>query len=200
VHHILVQVYRAFKGALDDTIDKPTWGGLMANRIIATCLIALSSVFTPASAADSLSPSEGNPLIGTWALVSTVITLPDGSRRNDPQVGDEPKGYMIYTDANRMCAQFANSRRPLWGSVANPTYEELKSMIDFMGAYCSHYEVNVKEGFVLHHVEIDRVPNLSKETRKRFFRFEGDDLLILNAATTPPGMAALTITWRRVRE
>ena len=141
-----------------------------------------------------------NPLVGTWALVSTVITMPDGSTRPDPQVGPTPKGYMIYSDANRMCAQFTNPARPQWKSTTEPTLEELRSVIDFMGAYCSRYEVNVAEGYVLHHVEIDRIPNLSSGTRRRNFKLEGQDRLVLTAAPPPPGMAALTITWQRVRE
>ena len=141
-----------------------------------------------------------NPLVGTWALVSTIVTLPDGTTRPDPQVGPTPKGYMIYGDANRMCAQFTNPSRPPWRSTTQPTAEELRSMIDFMGAYCARYEVNVAEGYVLHHVEIDRVPNFSNQIRRRNFRFDGPDRLVLTAVPPPEGMAALTITWRRVAE
>src|SRR4029450_1232691 len=87
----------------------------------------------------------GNPLVGTWALVSTIKTLADGTTRADPQVGLTPKGYMIYGDAGRMCAQFTNPARPQWKSPTTPTYEELRSTIDFMGAYCSRYEVCRRE-------------------------------------------------------
>jgi hypothetical protein len=128
-----------------------------------------------------------------------MITKPDGTVVPDPQVGPTPKGYMIYGDANRMCAQFTNPARPPWRSPTEPTLEELKSVVDFMGAYCARYEVNVAEGYVVHYVEIDRVPNFSTQTRQRNFRLEGTDRLILNAVPPPPGMAALTITWQRVR-
>ena len=140
-----------------------------------------------------------NPLVGTWALVSTIETLSDGTTRADPQVGSTQKGYMIYGDANRMCAQFTNPARPNWTLTTKPTYEELRSMIDFMGAYCSRYELNVAEGYVLHHVEIDRIPNFSNQVRRRNFRFEGPDRLVLTAVPPPPGVAALTITWQRVK-
>ena len=73
-------------------------------------------------------------------------------------------------------------------------------MIDFMGAYCSRYEVNVAEGYVTHYVEIDRVPNFSTQVRRRNFKMEGQDRLILSAVPPPPGMAGLTITWQRVKE
>jgi hypothetical protein len=163
--------------------------------------ICIAGCLAVAAAAAAQSPAPPrNPLVGTWSLVSTMETLPNGTVRPDAQVGPMPKGYMIYTAENRMCAQFTNPARPQWKSTTEPTYEELKSMVDFMGAYCSRYEVNVAEGYVLHHVEIDRVPNFSNQTRRRNFRFEGPDRLILTATPAPPGLAALTITWQRVKE
>jgi len=164
------------------------------------CYALASTCLAVSLSAGAQAPQARNPLVGTWALVSTIITMPDGTTRPDPQVGSTPKGYMIYGDANRMCAQFTNPARPQWTSTTQPTYEELKSMVDFMGAYCSRYEVNAAEGYVTHFVEIDRVPNFSSQVRRRNFRLEGTDRLILTAVPPPPGMAALTITWQRVRE
>ena len=141
-----------------------------------------------------------NPLVGTWAQVSAIMTMPDGSKRPNPQAGPNPKGYMIYSDANRMCSQFANPARPMWKSPAEPSYEELKSVVDFMGAYCARYVVNVAESYVDHFIEIERVPNLVGEVRRRSYRFEGPDRLILSAMPPPPGVTALEITWQRVKE
>lgn len=161
-------------------------------------LLVLASMLPAIATWVNARAQPGNPLVGTWALVSTIETLSDGTKRADPQVGPTPKGYMIYSDANRMCAQFTNPARPLWKSTTAPTYDELRSTIDFMGAYCSRYEVNADEGYVLHHVEIDRVPNFSGQVRRRNFRFEGPDRLVLTAVPPPAGVAALTITWQRV--
>jgi len=162
------------------------------------CVLVLAPFGVVAIHVTTTRAQTRNPLVGTWALASTIVTLPDGTTRPDPQVGPTPKGYMIYGDANRMCAQFTNPARPSWRSTTEPTIEELRSMIDFMGAYCARYEVNVAENYVLHHVEIDRVPNFSNQVRRRNFRFEGPDRLILTAVPPPDGMAALTITWQRL--
>ena len=152
-------------------------------------------------AAAQRAPAQSrNPLVGTWAQVSAIMTMPDGSTRPNPQAGPNPKGYMIYSDANRMCSQFANPVRPMWKSTTEPSYEELKSMVDFMGAYCARYVVNVAESYVDHYVEIERVPNLVGEVRRRGFRFEGPDRLILTAMPPPPGVATLEITWQRVKQ
>ena len=140
-------------------------------------------------------------LIGAWRLVSTIQSFADGTSKPDPQVGPTPNGYMIYTDTRRMCAMFTNPARPAWASPAAPTEMELRSVIDFMGAYCGTYEVNAEGGFVVHHVEIERVPNFIGTARKRFFKLDGDRLILsLDPATLPAGMTATTITWQRVTQ
>jgi hypothetical protein len=137
--------------------------------------------------------------VGTWRLVSTIQSFADGTSRPDPQVGPTPLGYMIYTDTHRMCAMFTNPARPQWASPATPTDMELRSLVDFMGAYCGTYEVNVEQGFVVHHVEIERVPNFIGTTRKRFFTLNGDRLILtLDPATLTGGLVATTITWQRI--
>jgi len=139
--------------------------------------------------------------VGTWRLVSTIQTFADGTSKPDPQVGPTPNGYMIYTDTRRMCAMFTNPARPQWASPTMPTEAELRSVVDFMGAYCGSYEVNAEGGFVLHHVEIERVPNFIGTTRKRFFKMNGDRLILtLDPAQLPAGMVATTITWQRVTQ
>jgi len=168
-------------------------------RPLAPVVVAIASLAYAAILHEAPARAQTrNPLVGTWALVSTIVTLADGRTRPDPQVGPTPKGYMIYGDANVMCAQFTNPARSQWRSTTQPSVEELRSTIDFMGAYCARYEVNVAESYVLHHVEIDRVPNFSNQIRRRNFRFEGRDRLVLTAVPPPEGLAALTITWRRV--
>ena len=162
---------------------------------------ALAFAFLALGGAVQPTPAQvRNPLIGTWALVSAIQTLPDGSTRPNPQAGANPKGYMIYSDANRMCSQFTNPARPMWKSTTEPSHEELKSVVDSMGAYCARYVVNVAESYVDHFVEIERVPNLIGEVRRRRFRFEGPDRLILSAVPPPPGVTSLEITWQRVKE
>ena len=170
----------------------------LISRVTAAVLVSITAAIVVSWTTAHGQPR--NPLIGTWSLVSTIITMPDGTTKSDPQVGPTPKGYMIYGDANRMCAQFNNPARPPWKSTTMPSYEELRSTIDFMGAYCGRYEVRVADGYVLHSVEIDRIPNFNGQVRRRNFRLEGPDRLVLTAVPPPEGMAALTITWQRVKE
>ena len=86
------------------------------------------------------------------------------------------------------------------GSVPTPTPAEALSAITGLGAYCGTYEVNVGEGFVLHHVEMEKSPNAVGTTRKRFFTFNGPDQVVLRVDPSElvPPRTDVTVVWNRV--
>ena len=89
------------------------------------------------------------------------------------RVAAEKRGYRIYTVTGHMCYVSMNPNRPRWKSEAAPTPEEALSAITGLGAYCAAVEIHAKEGFVIHHVEIERSPNFVGRARKRWFTFKG---------------------------
>ena len=134
--------------------------------------------------------------VGTWRLVSYTERFADGTKRQDPRSA----GYIIYTDTGHMCYVGMDPNRPRWKSQAAPTPEEALSGITGLGAYCATVEIHAKEGFVIHHVEIDRIPNLVGRNRKRWFRFQGPNRLSLRIDTpelTSPVVESI-LTWERV--
>lgn len=137
-------------------------------------------------------------LVGTWRLVSSTQTLGDGSSRPDPQTGQKGVGYLIYTQSGRVCVVVANPDRSRWASVQAPTGEDLRNAFDGLVAYAGTFEVNEAEQSVVHHIEVDRVPNSTGTDRKRFFSFSGDRLLLRAAAPLPKDVTEWTIIWQRV--
>jgi hypothetical protein len=141
-----------------------------------------------------------NQLVGMWRLVSWTQRLADGTTRQYPSVS-----YIIYTDTGHMCYVLMNPNRPKWKSGTAPTPDEavsgMGSNTEF-GAYCSSVEVHAKEGFVLHHVEIERVPNNVGTTRKRWFAFEGRNRMSLriDPPELPSGVVENTLMWERVQK
>jgi len=131
---------------------------------------------------------------GTWRLVSWTQRLADGTRRQEPRT----VGYLIYTD-DHMCGVIVNPNRPKWKSETAPTPDEAKSGIEGLVAYCSTVEVHAKDGFVLHHVEVDRSPNVGGRIRKRWFTFEGPNRLTLrvDSAENAPPVVDSTLVWER---
>ena len=139
-----------------------------------------------------------NQLVGTWRLVSASQRMADGTVRPDPQTGPQGTGYIMYSDTGRMCAVLANPDRPKWKSETAPADAEVRAAFDGLLAYCGTYDVNDAEGYVVHHIELDRVPNLSGTDRKRYFTLDGTRLVLRPAPPLPAGVQEWTVEWERV--
>ena len=145
------------------------------------------------------SPTKaGVDLLGTWRLVSAEQRLSDGTRRPDPTPGPNGRGYLIYTEAGIMCAVLADPSRPAWASPAAPSDQEVRTALEGLVSYCGRFEVNEAGGYVVHHIELDKVPNLAGTDRKRFYSVQGNRLVLRVAPPLPAGVEEWIITWERV--
>lgn len=152
-------------------------------------------------ASQPVAPSVGGvatELVGTWRLISATQRMADGTVRPDPQTGARGNGYLMYSETGRMCAVLANPDRPKWKSEIAPVEAELRAAFDGLVAYCGTYEVHETEGYVVHHIEMDRVPNLAGTDRKRYFTLSGSRLVLRPAPPLPAGVKEWTVEWERV--
>ncbi len=135
------------------------------------------------------------PFLGMWKLVSWEQRLTDGTTRQAPN----SVGYLVYTDVGRMCYVGMNPNRPKWTSSI-PTESEALSGIVGLGAYCALVEVHSAEGYVLHHVDVERVPNNVGKVRKRWFTFDGPNRITLTVDTPEliPPIVESKLTWERM--
>lgn len=142
--------------------------------------------------------SVARQLVGTWRLVSWTSRLSDGTTKQEPW----RVGYLIYSSGNRMCATLMDPDRPKWKSDTSPTPEEAKSSMNGFIAYCSKVEVHAAEGFVLHYVEIAQSPNLIGRNRRRGFKFDGPNRLILqiDKSELPSRVVESALIWDRVED
>jgi Lipocalin-like domain len=133
--------------------------------------------------------------VGMWGLVSWSQRLADGTMRQNPI----SNAYIIYTDIG-MCFVGMNPNRPLWKSETMPTPEEALSGMTGFGAYCSIVEIHANEGFVIHHVLVDKSPNIVGRARKRWFTFQGSDRVSLRVDTSELVSPVIesTLVWQRV--
>ncbi len=166
---------------------------------VATTLLAIvSPLSTRAVTNDQSDTAVGLQLRGMWRLVGWTQRSTDGTTR--PGVTDA--GYLIYTDVDRMCAVMMDSKRQRWPAGAPATVDEAVRRLSGFVSYCARVEVNAKEGFVLHHVDVERSPNVVGTVRKRWFRFEGPNRLVLriDAAELGANLADSTLVWERVEK
>jgi len=144
--------------------------------------------------------SSKEPFAGAWKLISLE------QRRSNGEVsypmGQDAEGWIMYDGSGHMCVQLTRPNRPKFASndFLKGTPEEIKSAFESYFAYCGTYEVNEKEGFVIHHIQLSLFPNWIGTDQKRFFEFSGDRLTL----STPPFQAngtqqTLRLVWERLK-
>ena len=135
--------------------------------------------------------------VGTWKLISFEM-------RSDDQVtyplGKDPVGYLIYSGEGYMSAALMASNRRRFSSMdlMKATTEETVGASGTYVAYCGKYEVTQDK--VTHLVEVSLFPNWVGEKQERFYKFEGDKLIL----STPPMILggqqqAGYLIWKRVK-
>jgi hypothetical protein len=148
-----------------------------------TIALSILIVLGPLTSTSPAQPQDeiAKQFVGMWRQVSRPQRLADGTTRQNPL----SVAYVIYTDADHMCYVAMDPNRPRWKSATAPTAEEALSGIGTTGfnAYCASVEIHAKEGFVVHHVEIEKSPNIIGRDRKRWFTFEGTNRLKLRIDT-----------------
>jgi hypothetical protein len=97
-----------------------------------------------------------------------------------------------------MCAVIASADRTPWLASSAPTDADVRQAFNGLVAYCGTYDVNPTEGSVVHHIELDREPQLAGTNRKRFFTRTGERLVLRAAPPLPAGVREWTIVWERV--
>jgi len=138
--------------------------------------------------------ADAPALVGAWRLVSWDERLDDGTMRRNPRT----VGSLMYSDSGRMCGVIMDPNRPGWRG--RPQDAEVRVAWDGLVTYCGNYEVHASEGFVVHHVDIEKSPSLIGIDRKRWFTFEGPNRLVLRVdpAENQGTTAESRLTWERV--
>jgi hypothetical protein len=151
----------------------------MTGRVRGTALAVAGSLLifaaTQASAQSADDLVAARRLVGMWRLVDRTVTFADGTTRPDPRT----TAYIFYSDTGMTCYIAMDPTRARWKSETTPTPDEAVASIMGLGAYCGTFRVDAKEGSVVHHMDIERIPNLVGRDRKRWFMFQDADHLIL---------------------
>lgn len=135
-------------------------------------------------------------LVGVWRLVDRTVTYADGTTRPDPRT----TAYIFYSDTGMTCYVAMDPTRAAWKSETAPTPEEALASVMGLGAYCGTFRVNAREGSVVHHMEIERIPNLVGRDRKRWYTFQDANHLILKVdpAEFNAPVVERRLLWERV--
>ena len=136
--------------------------------------------------------------VGTWEIELIEIKKPNGEwvHWKDSRFGPDPIGIGIYDPAGNMAVQIMAGNRPAVDSSeiisGKVTPEKIRAVIIGYAAYFGTYEVNEKEGYVVHHRRGSLFSKRVGTGAKRFFKFI-DNRLILTIPSSER-----RFVWRRL--
>ena len=138
-------------------------------------------------------------LVGMWWLESRIDIAADDSRREEPSLGSDPLGVLVYSQ-EKFAAQFMKRDRSNMAdkSVASSGNNNTAAVGGY-DAYFGSYRVDADTGDVVHKLEGALSPeNVGMEV-SRTLSVEGNQLLIKLATTTGDNEPVTRIlTWKRV--
>jgi hypothetical protein len=139
-----------------------------------------------------------NPLIGTWALVSTEWKRADGKHANP--FGPGAVGILTYDAAGYMAAQVMRAERPpVPDTHARDIDAAMASAFAGYIAYFGTYEIDETASVVRHRVTASAFPAWVGGEHQRRFSFDGDRLTLSDDVTASDGVAVeASTTWQRV--
>jgi hypothetical protein len=144
--------------------------------------------------------SSKNPtsIVGAWKLISYKMQK-DNEKAIYP-FGKNARGSIIYTDSGRVSAQIMRSDRPKFasGDQMKGTADEIKANYEGYWSYYGSYEIDKKNGFVIHHVEGSWFPNWEGLGLKRFFRLSRNRLTLTATAFENGSKYVATLIWERI--
>jgi hypothetical protein len=135
-------------------------------------------------------------VVGTWRLKLWETRTADG--RVAYPLGRDAVGYLIYTAGGHMVVAMMRVNRPAFAGddLLGGTLEEQATAAAGYVTYCGRYEI--RNGTVIHHVELSLFPNWVGIDQVRFAEVEGDELTITTEPLAIGGVTVNRLVWERV--
>ena len=135
-------------------------------------------------------------VVGTWRLKRWETRAADG--RVAYPLGPDAVGYLFYTAGGHMSVAMMRADRPAFAGddLLGGTPEERAAAAAGYVTYCGRYEV--RDGAVIHHVELSLFPNWVGADQLRFAEVAGDALTITTRPLRIGGETVNRLVWERV--
>ena len=134
-------------------------------------------------------------IVGIWILKDSYDLCFNGQIVRSR--GQTPSGFLSYHPGGPMAVQVMNDGRPSC-DPAQACPEETKAMLTGYTAYFGTFEVNVRDSFILHHMQGNLFSNEVGTTRKRFYDLSGKRLTLTTPAFETDGeKRRRRIVWER---
>src|SRR5262245_39063314 len=119
-------------------------------------------------------------LVGTWKLISVQYEFSDSKERVDIY-GSKPRGYLIITEDQYFITIITSDGRQ---SPKGETDEA--SLFKSMMAYTGKFRLEEGDLLIINVAEVAWHPDWVGTEQARYFKLNGDELLIFSNQTTHP--------------
>ncbi len=136
-------------------------------------------------------------VVGTWRLKRWETRTADG--RVAYPLGPDAVGSLIYTAGGHMAVAMMRANRLAFADddLLGGTLEEQAAAAAGYVTYCGRYEI--RNGTVIHHVELSLFPNWVGVDQVRYAELEGDRLTITTPQLQVGGQSVHRLIWERAR-
>jgi len=170
---------------------------------LVTASVGISGVAQERNADTSLerdSPHLQSQLVGTWRLISRVVTTPDGIVLRDPGLGATPTGYLIYDSSGHVAVQIMKTDRSsvIDCSLSTPAPSNNSQSVNGYDAYFGTYTIDEANHTVTHRLEGALAATDVGKSLVRHFQVTADKLAIIVHTSSPQGEQIRTVNWERV--
>jgi hypothetical protein len=140
------------------------------------------------------------PFIGTWHLVSYESR--DEAGGVEHPLGREVIGQLMYDAEGNMSAFVARANVPPFasGDLSGGSDAEVRSAFDGFVAYFGTYSFNLRAGVVIHHVRSASYPNWTGTEQVRYFKAEGQRLVLSTPIREGSRHLTAVLIWERPRD
>jgi hypothetical protein len=138
-----------------------------------------------------------NQLIGSWSLVSTRTTRPDGSVY--APYGPHETGTLVFERNGQFALILINPDIPKYASNnrEQPTSEEALAAAKGSFAFFGTYSVNEPDRTFVFHVKASSFPNFNGTDQKRIVKSITADELVFQNMAPPNAGARVELIYRR---
>jgi hypothetical protein len=156
-------------------------------------VIAGIALIASAAAAEKTTKAQ---LIGSWTLVETENTLPNGTRFNPFENGS---GMTVFDRTGHFSWILLRGDIPkiASGNRTQSTPEELKAVALGTLAYFGTYSLDEKTSTLTLHIQASSFANYAAQDQIRKISVKGDEFTTMNAAGASGGSAI--VRWKRLK-
>jgi hypothetical protein len=137
-------------------------------------------------------------ILGTWELVSAASST-SGGKRDETPFGQNPAGFLTYTQDGRMTAMisFGGRKRLSPNNLGVAPVEEQAEAYRTFVAYAGRYTLNSEN--VIHHVEISSIQDWAGTDLLRSIKFEGERIILAALPAPADGdLKSFELIWQRL--